>query len=76
MGAPSQSRWGYALLIGLFVWLITVNTNIPHLGVRLVAMLASVVALYNTARLTSPALWGKEGANVPRSKRELLRRAG
>jgi len=64
---PSPVAWpywgrGYALLIGLFVWLITFNTNIPPLGVRLVAILASVVALYNTAGLTSPALWGKEGA--------------
>jgi hypothetical protein len=31
------------------------NTNIPHLGVRLGAMFASVVALYNTAGLTSSA---------------------
>jgi hypothetical protein len=40
--------------------LITFNTNIPHLGVRLGAMLASVVALYNMAGLTSPALFRED----------------
>jgi hypothetical protein len=36
------------------------NTNIPHLGVRLGAMLASVVALYNTAGLRSLALFRED----------------
>ena len=48
------------LLIGLLAWLTIFNTNVPHLGVRLVAVLASVVALYNTAGLTSPALFRED----------------
>jgi len=44
--------------------LTTFNTNIPHLGVRLVAILASVVALYNTAGLTSPALFREDTEEV------------
>jgi len=69
---PSPVAWpywgrGYALLIGLFVWLITFNTNIPPLGVRLVAILASVVALYNTAGLTSPVIVGG-GSRWPEKK--------
>src|SRR5215212_430252 len=34
MGAPGRTGRGYALLIGLFVWLITFNTNVPHCGRR------------------------------------------
>jgi len=67
MGAPGRTGRGYALLIGLFVWLITFNTNVPHLGMRLVAILASVVALYNTAGLTSPVIVGG-GSRWPEKK--------
>jgi hypothetical protein len=52
------------LLIGLLAWLTIFNTNVPHLGVRLVAVLASVVALYNTAGLTSPALFREDTEEV------------
>jgi hypothetical protein len=52
------------LLIGLLAWLTIFNTNVPHLGVRLVAVLASVVALYNTAGLTSPDLFREDTKEV------------
>ena len=38
--------------------------------------LSYLYSLYNTAGLTSPAPLGEEAADVPRSKRAFLRRAG
>jgi hypothetical protein len=64
-GIPAASDLGYGLIEECAMW-----------GMRLVPMLARVVALYNTAGLTSPALsWGRERAYVARSKRALLRRS-